>query len=394
MTPATAPASTPSIHPLLAVARELAPRVAARSEEIEAARRLPADLARELAQAGLFRMWVPQAYGGHELHPATFLEVVETIARADGSTGWCLMIGAATAIVSAWLPEKAARTIYEPREAITGGVAAPLGRAERVEGGFRVTGRWAWASGSQNCQWLVGNTLVTQGGQPVMSPQGMPEMRFMMFPARDVVIHDTWYTSGLCGTGSCDIEVKELFVPADFSFSLFTDPPQVGRPLYAFPVLGLLGIGLPAVSLGIARRAIDELSALAHQKVLLPSRKPLASRAAIQTAVAEAEAHVRSARAWLFQTVNDTYVGAPRGEVSAHSRADLRLALNHAIRASAHAVDLMYDAAGGTSVLRTSPLQRCFRDVHTASQHAMVTPALLETVGSVLLGLETDTTML
>jgi alkylation response protein AidB-like acyl-CoA dehydrogenase len=381
-------------HPLLATARQFAPRVSARAEEIEAARRLPADLALELAQAGLFRMFVPEAYGGLELHPATFIEVIETLSRADGATGWCLMIGAVTGMSSGWLPEPAARTIFEPPETIVGGVAAPMGRAERVEGGFRVTGRWPWASGSQNCQWLIGGTLVTQDGKLSLSPAGVPEIRLFAFPSRDVVLHDTWYASGLCGTGSGDMEVKDLFVPAEYGFSLLTGRPCVDRPLYTFPPLGLLAVGLPAVTLGIARRAIDELSALAHQKVLIPSRKKLATRSAVQTAVAEAEALLRSARALLMESVHATMNTAALGELTPRTRAELRLALTHAVRSSARVVDLMYEAAGGTAVFRTSPLQRCFRDVHTATQHAMVAPPILETIGSVLLGLETDTTTL
>jgi alkylation response protein AidB-like acyl-CoA dehydrogenase len=263
-----------------------------------------------------------------------------------------------------------------------------------VEGGFRVTGRWAWASGSQHSQWLVGGGLVTQGGKPNLSPSGMPELRFFMFPARDAVLHDTWHASGLCGTGSGDMEVKELFVPAEYTFSLLSEPPRVTRPLYAFPALGLLSVGLPAVALGIARRAIDELKALSHQKLLMPSRKPLATRSAVQHAVAEAEALYRSARALLFEAVNHTYAAAASGQVTVQTRAELRLALTHATRASAHAVDLMYEAAGGAAVFRTSPLQRCFRDVHTATQHAMVAPPTLEVIGSVLLGLETEAPLL
>jgi alkylation response protein AidB-like acyl-CoA dehydrogenase len=390
----TTTASDSPEHPLLSFARELAPRVAARSDEIESARRLPADLAQEMAHAGLFRMFIPEAYGGLELHPARFLEVIEELSRADGSTGWCLMIGAATAMSAAWLPEPTARAIFEPREVIIGGVAAPMGRAERVEGGFRVTGRWPWASGSQHSQWLIGGAVVTQQGKPSLSPSGMPELRLLTMPARDVVLHDTWHASGLCGTGSGDMEVKELFVPADHSFSLITERPRVSRPLYGFPTFGLLAVGLPAVTLGIARRAIDELSALAHQKVILPSRKPLATRAAVQMAVAEAEAHLRSARALLFETVNNAFTAAAREEVTVRTRAQVRLALTHAVRTSARVVDLMYEAAGGTAVFRTSPLQRCFRDVHTATQHAMVAPPTLETIGSVLLGLETDPPLL
>lgn len=394
MTPAPTTAPNSSEHPLLTAAQQLAPRVAARSDEIEAARRLPADLAQEMAQASLFRMFIPEAYGGLELHPAVSLQVIEAISRADGSTGWCLMIGAATAMAAAWLPEPAARAIFEPREVIIGGVAAPLGRAERVEGGFHVTGRWPWASGSQNCHWLIGGAVVTQQGKPILSAAGMPELRLLVMPARSVTLHDTWHASGLCGTGSGDMEVKDLFVPADYSFSLIAERPRVSRPLYAFPAFGLLAVGLPAVTLGIARRAIDELSALAHQKVLIPSRKPLATRAAVQTAIAEAEAHLRAARALLFETVNSAFAAASRGEVSVRTRAEVRLALTHTVRTSARVVDLMYEAAGGTAVFRTSPLQCCFRDVHTATQHAMVAPPTLETIGSVLLGLETDTTTL
>ncbi|OJT22428.1 hydrolase [Archangium sp. Cb G35] len=378
---------------VLATVRQLTPRIAARSEEIETARRLPADLARELAQAGLFRMVVPEAYGGLELHPAAVVEAVETLSRADGSTGWCVMIGALTAMCSAWLPEQQARAIYAP-DVITGGVAAPMGRAELVEGGYRVTGRWAWASGSQNCHWLVGGAVVTKDGAPQMRGP-VPEVRLFLFPSSDVTLHDTWHASGLCGTGSGDMEVRDVFVPADRSMSLITERPSIARPLYAFPAFGLLAVGIPAVALGIARRAIDELTALAHQKKLMAhGGQLLAKRAAVQEAVAEAEATLRAARAFLLETVNTTFEAATRGEVTVKHRAELRLSYTHAMRSAARVVDRMYDAAGGTAVYRASPLQRCLRDIHVATQHAMVAPSTLELIGSVLLGVEANTVML
>jgi alkylation response protein AidB-like acyl-CoA dehydrogenase len=386
---------TPDEHPVLAAARRFAPRVATRSEEIEAARRLPADLARELAEAGLFRMVVPETYGGFELHPALVLEAVETLARADGSTGWCVMIGALTAMCSAWLPEPAARTLYGSPDVITGGVAAPLGRAELLEGGYRVTGRWAWASGSQNCRWLVGGAVVTKDGAPRLLREGVPEVRLFFFPIEDVTLHDTWHATGLCGTGSGDMEVRELFVPADRSVSFFTERPRVDRPLYAFPALGLLGLGIPAVALGIARRAIDELTTLAHQKKLMPlGRQVLATRPAVQEAVAEAEATLRAARALLLETVHTTFDAATRHEVTVRHRAELRLAYTHATRSAARVVDRMYEAAGGTAVYRSSPLQRCLRDIHVATQHAMVAPSTLELIGGVLLGVDANAPLL
>jgi alkylation response protein AidB-like acyl-CoA dehydrogenase len=272
-------------------------------------------------------------------------------------------------------------------------VAAPFGRAEAVEGGYRVTGRWGWASGSHHCDWLVGGAVVMQGAQPRMLREGVPETRLFVFRAADVTLHDTWQASGLCGTGSGDMEVKDVFVPAEHTFSLLMEKPRVARPLYAFP-LGLLALGIPAVALGIARRSIDELQALAHQKLLLPTRRTLATRPAVQEAVAEAEATWRSARAFLMEAAHAIYDTASRGEVSVADRAELRLAMTHATRSAARVVDRMYEAAGGSAVFHSSPLQRCFRDVHVATQHAMVAAPTLETIGCVLLGVETDTTRL
>ena len=393
MTISSVAAKFPGEHPVLASIRELAPRVAARSEEIETARRLPADLAHELAQAGLFRMIVPEAYGGFEMHPALVIEALERLARADGSTGWCVMIGAATAMCSGWLPEAQARAIYGVPDVITGGVAAPMGRAELVEGGYRVTGRWPWASGSQNCCWLLGGAVVTKDGVPQMRGP-VPQVRLFFFPSADVTLHDTWHVSGLCGTGSGDMEVRDVFVPAERSLSIL-ERPRVEGPLYAFPAFGLLAVGIPAVALGIARRAIDELTALANQKKLMAQGgQLLAKRPAVQEAVAEAEATLRAGRAFLLETVNTTFEAGSRGEVSVKHRAELRLAYTHATRSAARVVDRMYEAAGGTAVYRASPLQRCLRDIHVATQHAMVAPPTLELIGGVLLGLDVNTVML
>jgi alkylation response protein AidB-like acyl-CoA dehydrogenase len=352
--------------PLLDAARQLATQVSPRSEEIELARRLPADLVREMAEAGLFHMVVPEAYGGAELHPALAFEAFETVARADGSTGWCLMIGALTGMASAWLPESTARTLYTPG-VITGGVAAPIGRAEAVEGGYRVTGRWPWASGSDHCQWLVGGVLVTQEGKPRLR-EGFPEVRLLLLPREEVTLHDTWHASGLCGTGSGDMEVRDVFVPTERSLSLLSERPRIDRPLYTFSTFGLLALGIPAVALGIARRAIDELTA-------------------VQEAVADAEATLRSARAFVLETVHASFQAASRGEVSVRHKAELRLAYTHATRSAARAVDRMYESAGGNAVFRSSPLQRCFRDIHVVTQHALVAGPTLELTGSVLLGL-------
>ncbi|MCP3104616.1 acyl-CoA dehydrogenase family protein [Myxococcus sp. K15C18031901] len=380
------PHPTASTQSMLSTVEALAPDLSARSDEIEAARRLPQDLVDTLTRAGVFRMMVPREYGGLELPPTQSFQVIEALARADGAAGWCAMIGSATAMVAAWLPESAGRAIFSTPEVITGGVAAPLGRAERVEGGHRVTGRWPWASGGHHSHWMVGGAVVTEGGKPRMVREGVPETRLFLLPREHLVLHDTWFSSGLCGTGSGDMEVKDLFVPDDHGFSLFARP-VLARPLYGFP-FGLLSLGIPAVALGIARRAIDALTALARQKTVVVERRLLAARPAVQEAVADAEAQVRSARAFTLEAIQAAYDEASRGPVSLRARAELRLSLTHATRGAARAVDRMYEAAGGTAVFRESPLQRCFRDAHTITQHAMVAQPTLELTGGVLLGLE------
>lgn len=374
----------------------LVPRVRELAEEIERGRRLPPELVRGFADAGVFRMLVPRAFGGGEVDAATMLRTIETIAAADGSAGWCAMIGATSGMLSAYLPEAIGRAVYGAGpDVVTGGVFAPRGRAVATPEGFRVTGRWAFASGCEHCTWLMGGCVVLDDGKPRLLPRGLPDSRLMLFPASDATIIDTWTVAGLRGTGSHDIAVQDLLVPEDHAVSLITDRPQHTGALYGFPVFGLLALGIAAVATGLARRAIDELVALAGGKRPQGSQKTLGERTMVQTQVAEAEALLRSARAYLFDTVDEAWAAAEaEGEIAVDLRTHLRLAATNAARSSAKAVDLMYDAGGGSSIYATSALQRCFRDVHVATQHVMVAPATYELTGRVLLGLPTATDML
>jgi alkylation response protein AidB-like acyl-CoA dehydrogenase len=377
-------------------ARNLAATIRDAADATERGRRVPPELVAALARAGLFRLCVPRALGGGEADVATLLGAIEEVARADGSTGWVVMIGATTGLVSAFLPDAAAREIYGcDANTITGGVVAPRGKATAVAGGYRVSGRWAFASGCQHCAWLMGGCLVVDDGKPDLLPSGAPNPRLMIFPSADAEIVDTWTVSGMCGSGSHDIAVRDLIVPRERAVSLVTDRPRHEGPLYAFPLFGLLALGISAVATGIARTAIDELVELAGGKTPSGSRRTLAERTAVQAQVADAEATLESARALVRDTVGETWEAAKsRGEITPDQRARLRLAATHATRSAARATDLMYDAGGGTSIYATSRLQRCFRDVHVATQHVMVAPASLELAGRLLLGLETDTAML
>jgi alkylation response protein AidB-like acyl-CoA dehydrogenase len=387
---AAAPAGSP-----VEAARALGPAVRAAAARVEQDRRLPPELVAALAEAGLFRLCVPRALGGLEADPGTLVETLATLAEADGSTAWCVMIGATTGVLAAWVSDDVAREVWGPAGAVTGGAFAPQGRAVAVDGGWRVTGRWAFASGCQHCAWLTGGSVLMDGDRPRLLPSGAPDARLMLFPAAEVEVIDTWTVSGLRGTGSHDIAVADAFVPAARSVSLVTDRPRATGPLYAFPVFGLLALGIAAVGLGMARAALDELRRLAGVKTPALARRLLRDRPVVQVEVARAEAALGAARAFVLDAVGAAWETArARGAMSLDERVRLRLAATGAAQAAARVVDAAYEAGGGTSIYATSPLQRCFRDVHALTQHTMVAPATLELAGRVLLGVETDAAML
>ena len=369
--------------------------MSASSERIEAARRLPEDVADLLKRSQLFRLCVPRRYGGLEAPPQEMVTSVAEVARADGSAGWCVAIGATSGLLSGYLPPDDAREIYGDATSVAGGVFAPRGHAVAGGDDYTIDGRWPFASGMQHCTWLMGGCIVLRDGKPVLLPRGIPDSRLMIFPADQARMIDTWSVSGLCGTGSHDMEVRSLKVPAHRAISLMTDRPREESTLYRFPVFATLAVGIASVSLGLARRAIDELVELAGGKMPTGSRRKLAERPYIQMQVAQAEAALGSARAFLLDVIGATWdMASGASEVSLEQRALLRLAASSAVSQCIRAVDLMYEAGGGTSIYRSSPLQRCFRDVHAASQHLMVASSTYELAGRVLLGVETDAAML
>jgi alkylation response protein AidB-like acyl-CoA dehydrogenase len=373
--------------PELDAARRFAPEIAERAREFEALRRLPAELAARLAQAGLFRMSIAEIYGGAERHPLEIVRVIEEVSRADGSVGWCVMIGQTTALLSGVIPERSARLIYgSDPDVITGGAAAPSGKAVAKDGGYVVDGRWQWGSGTQNCQWITGAATVLEEGSPRRTASGEPELRLMIFPAREVEILDTWDASGLRGSGSHDFQVRRGFVPTERALTWPVVAPAIERALYYFPFFGMFAVCVCSVSLGIARRALDEFVALASTKTAAWERLPLSQQARVQIAVAEAEVALRSARALLFETVESAWEVASALKLpSAALRRDLRLAAANVAWQAVNAVELVYHAAGGSAVHSSNPLQRCFRDVNVVTQHMMVNSAMYETTGRLFL---------
>ena len=362
--------------------------IASRSEEIEQLGELPNDIVQKLKDAGIFRMLVPVELGGGEVHPSQYIRTLEALSAADGSTGWCAMISGSTGALAASMPEETAALIYGPADAATCGVLQPKGRADVVEGGFRVSGRWPFGSGIKYSEWICGGSVVHEDGAPRKLSNGVPEVQLMIFSAEDVQVQDTWQVAGLSGTGSHHFEVDDVFV-SDSRAILLGGRARVRRPLYQFPLLGLLAIGVSAVALGIAARALTEFRSLAGEKKPTGATRPLAERATVQEDVALSEADLGSARAYLHAAIDEAWAVAETGErIPLGMKAALRLAANNATRRSAEVVDRLYTAAGGTSPYMTSPLQRCLRDIHVVTQHAMVARPLYEVTGRVFLGLD------
>ena len=379
---------------LVAAARQIGAVLRQTAQEGERQRRLPAKAVTALTDAGFFRLCRPRHLGGLEADPPTVLASIEELARHDGSAAWCALNSGIAGVLHAFLPpEGASETGGE--DVIVNGVIAPTGRALARDGGYLVTGRWSFVSNCHQCTWLAPANIVFHGDEMSMTPDG-PEIVLTFLEAGEWSIIDTWDTVGLRATGSHDIEVSEVFVPAHRTIPLPLPDPVSDGALFRFPIVGLWSIGLAACALGIAQAAIDDIVDLAGTKTPFgPGAATLASRTTAQLAVCDAMALVRAARALVQEETTALWQQVQSGTLAtAEQRASLRLAATHATIASARAVDLMYTAAGSTSVFTASPLQQRLRDVHAITQHFFVAPPTYETIGKVVLGVEPDGFML
>jgi alkylation response protein AidB-like acyl-CoA dehydrogenase len=386
--------SSPAANDLLASARELSELARTHADDGEKRGQLHPGLVAALKSAGLFGMLVPRELGGLEVDVATFVAAIEAVARGDGAAGWCVMIAATTGVTAAQLPREGAEEIFADPFAPTAGVLMPKGRATRAEGGWQVNGTWAFGSGTGHAKWILGGATVYGPDGPELAEGKAPHARMMFFPRDDVSIRDTWHVSGLRGTGSNDFEVADVSVPDRRSATIGGGTFWTHGPTYAFPIYGLLALGVAATGLGIARAAIETLRDLATAKTPTGSRRLLSERAAAQSGIAEAEGLVRSASAFMREAVAEAWQRAAAGsKMGLHERAALRLAATTAALWSARAVDLCYNLGGASSIYESNLLQRQFRDVHTMTQHVMVGQPTLEVAGRIMLGIPTDTSM-
>lgn len=376
---------------LIAAARELAPRIAARGDEIEQLRRLPDDIVQELRDAGIFRMFQPCAYGGDEIDPLTAMAVEEKLAHADGSVGWCVIRALSGGyLIAPQMDPEGASEIYaaDPNVTMAGGLNPP-GDAIVVDGGFRVSGRWPFGSGCRHSAWLGGICRVIEHGEPRLLENGLPELRLALVPAAEAEIIDTWHATGLRGTGSHDVQVRDAFVPTHrtaLAGAPSVQAPGVGPLFNAFPLLIFPIEG--AFAVGVAQRALDAYIELAERKTPFMTTQPLREQPGMQEAAAEAHALISGAGHYLRGATSELWQACCAGEDGTpQQRIDVRMAASQAMRSAVQAVDLIHRAAGTTAIYARSPIERCFRDLHTAEADIAINAITFRIAGRVLFGL-------
>ena len=368
-------------------ARDLGAEIAANADEVERTRRVPGALLGRLHDSRLFRMLLPRSVGGDETEPAVYVAAVEELARHDASIAWNVFVANSSALIAAFLEPAVYHAVFADPGSIVAWGPPNASRAQAVDGGYRLTGKWDFASGCRQARWMGAHCHVLEADGTLRLRFGRPTVRTLLFPANEATLLDTWRTIGLCGTASDSYRVDDLFVPEAFSST--REDPALRRErglLYAFTMQGLYAAGVAAVAFGIARAMLSEFIALASRKAPRGLSR-LADNAVVQADVARAEARLGSARAYLMETLTTIYAQADDvAPIELADRARVRLACTNAIHGAAEVVDFAYKAAGVDAIFPGSPFERRFRDMHTLSQQIQARGAHFEAVGQVLLG--------
>lgn len=389
------PAATPKPRSPVEAARALAPLIRASADEIEARRELPREIFEAIADAGLFHLAVPRAVGGSEADFPTFVQVMEELGKADASTAWAVNQGATFGTFAALMAPQVAREIWiDTPRSVVANTPGPSAKAIVVPGGYRVTGRQPFSTGCRHASWIAAHAQVIENGE-VRLRDGKPEARYLLLPVAEAELLDTWNTRGMRGTGTHHFEVNDIFVPDERTvFPRGARQVSGGVRYKVPPTLGFAG-GDAAVALGLARSCLDAFFDLAGAKTPRYVQGLLRDQPLVHYTVGQAEAAVRSGRAFLMEAVDDlwnelTSNGAPTME----RRAALRLASTHAIRLAAQVVENIYSASGATAVFEGNVIQRHFQDIHVITQHLQGRLSHYETVGQHWLGLPIDDTRL
>lgn len=376
----------------VARARSVAPAIRAEADRIEREGKVTPAAMAAMHEAELFRLCLPRSMGGGEASPMTIQGTVETIAAADASTAWSLGQGLGCSLSAAFLAPGVATEIFGAPDSVL--AWGPFNKSERVaaaDGGYRLTGRWSYASGIRNATWFGAHKPETgPDGKPRANPDGRPRIRTFLFPAAAATVYPVWDVMGLKGTGSDDYEVEDLFVPEDYTFLRDFEPHRrESGPLYRIALTAFYGMTFATVGLGIARATLDEFIALASVKTASHTSAKLREGTAVQSDVAMAEGHLGASRAYLLETMGEMWRVLGRGdELDIDLRARLRIACAYASGRAREVVAMAYHRAGATAIHAANPFERRFRDMNTVSQQIQAAPSNLEHAGMAILGLK------
>jgi alkylation response protein AidB-like acyl-CoA dehydrogenase len=369
--------------------QKLAPIIREHADRAEREAQMPREVADAFHEAGMFRLLLPRTTNGGEITIPDFLRLIEEVARVDASAGWNLAICGGGPIFGHYLSREAFEKIYTDPRGVTCGSLNPMtSQAIPVEGGFSFSGKATYASGCAQASYLMAAALVLRDGAPQFV-DGIPTLRAGFFPVKHAKILNTWSTAGMRGTGSNDCVFDNVFVPAEFTFDWLNATPTWQQGSFANIPLQLQIAGeLAATVLGAARHALEAFGELAQAKVPTASQSLLRDRPIAQIQFAQAEGLLNAARAYFYQVNDEVWrKGGAGGSFSLEDRAHVRLGVVTAVKLAVQAVDLVADAAGMNSAQTSCPIERCWRDAHTASQHVLMNTARFEVVGRVLLGL-------
>jgi len=393
----TDPRRSPARASLLASVERLRGLVGEHASASEERRTLAPEVVEALRASGLLAMATPRQFGGQECDPLTQLEVFEAMARADTSAGWCLMIAAMTAaLAGGYLPDEGARRVFASPSTYIAGLQTPAGVARRVDGGYVLQGRWGFGSGVRHADWIFTAAVVEPSdGKGGEGPPAMPAMIDAAIPAAEVQIEDTWDVAGLRGSGSDHYRLDGVFVPEHLTCAYPDAAPRRGGALYRLPMMAMLTPAHVGFALGAARRALDEIIAVAPRRIKLWTRTLLGDHPAFHMDLGRASAKLAAARAYGFEVIGAMWDRNLTGEVlSVADWAAVRMSATYVTEVAAEVTGFAYHAGGGSALYASSPLQRMFRDVHAATQHIAATDDAYEFAGRALLGNAPESPML
>ncbi len=373
-------------------ARELKPMLAAAGDAIERGREVTPEIVASLIERGIFRMLLPRSLGGAELDPLTYTAVLEILGQGDGSTAWCLGQNSGCSMTAPYLAPEIAREVFGgPRGILAWGPELPgAGKCVAVEGGYRVTGQWGFATGSRHAAWLGAHCPIFEAdGRPRLGPNGRQLVRTMLVPKREATVIDNWHVLGLRGTGSDSYRFDDHFVREAYTASRDNDAERrEPGPLYQFTSGMIYAMSFSHVSLGIAKGAFDAFIELARDKVARGAKGTLRENNVVQSQVSQCEAKLKSARAYLRGVIAEMWEDSQRtGHIGADRHPQLRLAATWAIHQARDVVAAVYHAAGASAIFENNPLERRMRDIHAGTQQGQGRPIHFETVGQMLMGL-------